>query len=80
MGKSWLQYTHCQISQEIQKYNQRINFGQLIEYSKRNIFITKSCTKCVAETSTRPVSKKSELSLSMDEKPEILYILLLLYI
>ena len=62
------------------KGNQKMKFGQLIEYNKWNIFITKSYTKCVAETSTRPVSKKSELSLPMDQKSEMLYILLLLYI
>ena len=30
--------------------NQAIKFGQLIEYSKRNIFIEISYTKCVGDT------------------------------
>ena len=36
------------------KDNQAIKFRQLIEYSKRNIFLQKSCRKWGRETSLRP--------------------------
>ena len=34
--------------------NQTMQFGQLIEYNMRNIFIEKSFTKCGGETIPRP--------------------------
>ena len=40
---------------------------QLIEYSMRNISDEKSYTKCGGETIPRPFSKKSKLSLSLDQ-------------
>ena len=43
-----------------------MKFGQLIEYNMRNIFVEKSYTKCAGETILRPLSKKSELSISLD--------------
>ena len=39
--------------------------GQLIEYSIRNVILKKSCRKCGLETSHRPFSKKSNLSISL---------------
>ena len=45
------------------KGNQAMKIGQLIEYNMRNIFVDKSYTKYTEETVTRPLSKKSELSL-----------------
>ena len=39
------------------KSNQAMEFGQLIEYNMRNIFLEKSCTKCGEETSPRPFLK-----------------------
>ena len=48
------------------KGNQATNFGLLIEYSMRNIFLEKSKTKLGGETSPRPFSKKSKLSISLD--------------
>ena len=47
--------------------NQTMNFGQLIECNLRNIFVEKSYTKCVAETIPRPLSKKLELNISLDQ-------------
>ena len=44
-----------------------MKFGQLIEYNGRNIFIEKSYTKCAGETISRPLSKKSKLSISLDQ-------------
>ena len=47
------------------KGNQTMNFGQLIEYNMRNIFVGKSCKECGGETI--PFSKKSNLSISLDQ-------------
>ena len=44
-----------------------MKFGQLIEYNMRNIFDEKSYTKCGGETILRPFSKKSKLSISLDQ-------------
>ena len=44
------------------KGNQKLKFGQLIEYNKKNIFFEKSHAKCGGETSLRPFYKKSKLS------------------
>ena len=41
---------------------QTMNFGQLLEYNMRHIFLNKSYTKCGGETIPRPFSKKSNLS------------------
>ena len=57
------------------KGNQAMQFGQLTEYNMRNIFLEKSFTKCGRETSPRPFSKKSKLSISLDQYSKLLYIL-----
>ena len=49
------------------KNNQTMKFDQLIEYNMRNIFLKTSCTKCGGGTSPRPFSKKSKLSISLDQ-------------
>ena len=49
------------------KGNQAMKFGQLIEYNVRNIFVQKLYTKYGGEAITRPLSKKSKLSISMDQ-------------
>ena len=41
--------------------------GQLIEYNMRNIFVEKLYTKRAGETISRPLSKKSKLSISLDQ-------------
>ena len=41
--------------------------SQLIEYNLRNIFLGKSYTKCGRGTIPRPFSKKSKLSISLDQ-------------
>ena len=43
------------------------NFGQLLEYNMRNIFVEKSYTKCAGEFTPRLLSKKSKLSISLDQ-------------
>ena len=47
------------------KGNQTMKFGQLKEYSKRNIFLEKSYTKCGGEGSPRPFYNKSKLSITL---------------
>ena len=49
------------------KENQIMKFCQLIEYNLRNTFLEKSYTKYGGEISPRPFSKKSNLSISLDQ-------------
>ena len=49
------------------KGNQGMKFGLLIENNMKNIFLKKSYTKFGGETIPRPVSKKSRLSMSLDQ-------------
>ena len=49
------------------KGKQAIKFGQLIEYNMRNIFAEKLHKKCAGETIARPSSKKSNMSISLDQ-------------
>ena len=44
-----------------------MKFGQLIEFNKRNIFLEKLYRKCGGETIPRPFSKKSKLSIYLDQ-------------
>ena len=48
------------------KGNQRMKFGQLMEYDMRNIFIKRSYTKCGGETIPILFPKNSKLSISLD--------------
>ena len=54
------------------KGNQIVKVDHLIECEMRNIFLEKSNTNCVRETSLRPFSKKSSLNISLDKQSEIL--------
>ena len=49
------------------KDNQTKKIGQLVEYNTRNIVLEKSYAKCGGETSPRFFSKKSKLSISLDQ-------------
>ena len=49
------------------KSNQTVEIGQLIEYNMRNISVEKFYTKCGEETIPRPFSKKTKLSISLDQ-------------
>ena len=49
------------------KGSQTMTFGQLIESNMRNIFLEKSYTKCAGETIPRPSSKKSKLSIFLNQ-------------
>ena len=44
-----------------------MEFGQLIEYNMRNIFVEKSYTKRTREAIPKPLSKKSKLIISLDQ-------------
>ena len=63
--------------------NQRMKPSQLVELNLRNfemsLFLEKSYTKCIEETILRPFSKKSKLSISLDQYSEVLFILFLLF-
>ena len=49
------------------KNNQKMKFSQVIECNMRTVFLEKSFSKCGEETISRPFSKKSKLSLSLDQ-------------
>ena len=63
LANNWI---HILSNISISKGNQAIKFGQLIEYNMKNIFVEKWYTKCAGEIS-RPLSKKSKLSISLDQ-------------
>ena len=62
------------------KGSQTINFEQLIEYNIRTIFHEKPYIKCGGEAFPRPLSKKSKLSISVDQQPEFLFTVLFLQV
>ena len=49
------------------KGNQTMKFGQLIQCNMRAIFLEKSFSKCGGETISKLLSKKSKLSISLDQ-------------
>ena len=54
-------------------------FPEIPEYNLRKIFLEKSYAKCGEETVPRPFSKKSELSISLDQYFQVLYSLFSLF-
>ena len=62
------------------KGSQTVKFRQLTECNMRNISLEKSYTKCGGETSHRPFSKRSKLSISPDQQCKVLYNLFSLYV
>ena len=44
-----------------------MQFGQLIEYNMKNIFLEKSYIKCGGETGLRHFSGKLKLNISLDQ-------------
>ena len=56
-----------------------MKIGQLIEYDTRNIFVKNSYTKYAGGTIPRPLSKKSKLSIFLDQYRKVLNSLPLLY-
>ena len=61
------------------KGKQTMKLDQLIEYTMRNIFVEKSCTKFARQIILRPLSKKTKLSISLDRLCKILNCLFLFY-
>ena len=61
------------------KSNQAMKFGPLIEYNIRNIFHEEPHTNCGGGTFLRPFPNRSKLSLPLDQKPNVVYSLYLLY-
>ena len=64
---------HTLINISRNKRNQTMKYGQLIEYNIRNIFLKNSYATCDGETIPRPFSKKSKLSISLDQLAKFLY-------
>ena len=56
-----------------------MKFGQLMEYNMTNISVEKSYIKCAGETITQPLSKKTKLSIPLDQQCKILDNLFLFY-
>ena len=59
------------------KDNQIITFGQSLEYNTRNIFLKKLYTECDGKAIS--FSKKSKLSIPLDQYSKVLWSLFLLY-
>ena len=55
-----------------------MKFGQFIEYNLKKIFLKTLYTKCDGETIPRPFFKKSNLSISLNQYSNVLFILFLL--
>ena len=50
-----------------------MKIGQLIEYNMRNISVEKLYAKCGGETIPRHFSKKTKLSISLDQQSKASY-------
>ena len=70
---------HILLNNSRSKGNQKMKFSQLIEYNMRNIFLENSYTKCGGETIPKPFSKKSKLSMSLDQFSKVFYSSFLLH-
>ena len=73
---SWLKETiaiHVLPNKLRNKDNQATKFGQLREYSMKNIFHEKPYTKYGGETRPGPFSEKLKLSISLDQQSEFLF-------
>ena len=56
-----------------------MKFGKLIEYNMRIIFLERSYTKCCREARPGPFSKKSKLTIFLDQQSEVSYSFFLFY-
>ena len=57
-----------------------MKFRQLTEYNTKNIFLKISFRQFGVETILRLFTKKSKLSISLDQQSKILYNLFILYV
>ena len=53
------------------KGNQAMTFGQLIQRNMKYVFFEKSYTKCDGDTIPKSFSRKSKLSISLDQHSEV---------
>ena len=53
------------------KGNQAMTFGQLIQHNMKYVFFEKSYTKCDGDTIPKSFSRKSKLSISLDQYSEV---------
>ena len=60
------------------KRNQTVRFRQFLEYNMRNIFLKQSYGKWCGETIPTPFSKKSKLTIPLEQQFELLCSLFLL--
>ena len=51
-----------------------MKFGQLTEYNREKFLLEKSCKICGGEIRHRPFSKKSKLSIFLDQQSKVFYI------
>ena len=51
-----------------------MKISRLIEYNMINIFLEKSYTKCGGESDPRHLSKKSKLTIFLEQKSKVLYL------
>ena len=58
---------HILVNISKSKDNQTMKFGQWIEYDMTKTFFEKSYTKCSGESILRTFSKKSKLTVSLDQ-------------
>ena len=65
------------INISISKGNQKMKFGELIEFNARNIFLEKSYTNCEGETISRLFSKRIKIEHISGSK--VLFSIILLY-
>ena len=65
---------HILLNISWRKDKQTIKFSQLIIYNIKNIFLKKYYTKCDGGASPRHFYKKSKLTISLDQQPEMLFL------
>ena len=61
------QLNNCKPNNSRSKDNQSIKFGQLMKYNIRKNALENLYAKCGEQTIPRPFSKKSKLSISLDQ-------------
>ena len=74
VSQTWKQVIIIDIMSNISRSkDQTMTFGQLIKYNMRNIFLEKSYKQFGGETSSRSLSKKSMLSIFLDQQFNFFY-------
>ena len=74
VSQTWKQVIIIDIMSNISRSkDQTMTFGQLTKYNMRNIFLEKSYKQFGGETSSRSLSKKSMLSIFLDQQFNFFY-------